>query len=74
LSKIFFWQDRIKGDRWGWDYDWSRVDPYFEGKLTLLLHKDPAELTGCLYKEMVYTFLMILSKSYYWNDPVNCID
>jgi hypothetical protein len=27
-----------------------------------LLHKDPDELTGCLYKEMVYCFLMILFK------------
>jgi hypothetical protein len=31
-------------------------------RLTLLLHKDPDELTGCLYKEMVYCFLMILFK------------
>jgi len=43
-------------------------------RLTLLLHKDPDELNGCLYKKMVYTFLMILSKSYHWSDPANCID
>ncbi len=36
---------------------------------TLLLHKDPDELTGCLYKEMVYCFLMIFSKGYHWSDP-----
>ena len=41
--------------------------------LTLLLQKDSVELTGCLFKESVYTFLMMPSKIHEWSNPTNGI-
>lgn len=42
--------------------------------LTLLLHKDSVELPECLYKEPVYSLLIIPFKSHLLSDPANDIE
>ena len=45
-----------------------------EQLFTLLLHKDPVELPQCLYKEPVYSLLMIPFKSHRQSDLANDIE